>query len=41
MDLSVYLLIVARQRFGEHVLAATKNCWRRHFLCGPCRIKVK
>jgi hypothetical protein len=24
-----------------HVPAATKNCWRRRFLCGPCRIKGK
>jgi hypothetical protein len=30
-------LIVARQRPGRHVPAAKKNCWRRRFLCGPCR----
>jgi hypothetical protein len=30
--------IVARQRLGKHVPAATKNC-RRRFLCGPCRIR--
>jgi hypothetical protein len=31
--------IVARQRLGKHVPAATKNSWRRRFLCGSCRIK--
>jgi hypothetical protein len=24
---------------GNHVPAATKNCWMLRFLCGPCRIK--
>jgi hypothetical protein len=38
---SVYLPIVATQRLGIHVLAATKNCWRRRLLCGPCGMKVK
>jgi hypothetical protein len=36
---SVYFPIVAWQRLGKHVPAAMKNCWRRRFLCGPCRIK--
>jgi hypothetical protein len=34
-------LYVARQQLGKDVAAATKNCWRRRFLCGPCRIKGK
>jgi hypothetical protein len=34
--LSLYPPIVARQRLGKHVSAATKNCWRRRFLCGLC-----
>jgi hypothetical protein len=34
----VCLANVARQFLGKHVPAATKNCWRRHFLCGPCRV---
>jgi hypothetical protein len=29
---------VARQEFGKHVPAATKNCWRRRFLCDLCRV---
>jgi hypothetical protein len=33
--------IVSRQRLGKHVPATRKNCWRRHFPCGPCRIKGK
>jgi hypothetical protein len=37
----VYPLIVARQRLSKHVHAATRNCWRRRLLCGPCRIKGK
>jgi hypothetical protein len=39
MVLSVNSLIVARQRLGEHAPAATKDCSRRRFLCGPWRIK--
>jgi hypothetical protein len=46
--LYVYLSpIVARQRLGKHVPAATlhmqqyKNCWTRRFLCGPCHMKGK
>jgi hypothetical protein len=31
VGLSVYPLIVARQRLGTHVPVATKNCWRRRF----------
>jgi hypothetical protein len=38
---SVYTLLVARQRLGKHAPAATKNYWRRRFLCGPCRVKRK
>jgi hypothetical protein len=38
---TVYPPIVARQRLGKHVPTATKNCWGRRFLCGPCRIKCK
>jgi hypothetical protein len=30
---------VARERLGKYVPGATKNCWRRRFQCGPCRIK--
>jgi hypothetical protein len=30
---------VARHRLGEHVPAATKNCWWCRFLCGPYLIK--
>jgi hypothetical protein len=41
VGLSVYPPIVARQRLAEHVPAATKNSWRRRFLCGPCSIKGK
>jgi hypothetical protein len=33
--------IVARQLFSKHIPMATKNCWTRHFLCGPCDIKGK
>jgi hypothetical protein len=36
-----YLPIVARKRPGKHIPTATKNCWRRYFLCGPCHIKRK
>jgi hypothetical protein len=39
--LYVYPPIVARLRLGKDVPAATKNCWRRHFLSRPCRIKGK
>jgi hypothetical protein len=39
MGLPVYPPIFGTQRLGKHVPAATKNCWRRRFLCGPCRIK--
>jgi hypothetical protein len=38
---SAYSLIVARQQLGKDLPAATKNYWRRRFLCGPCRIKGK
>jgi hypothetical protein len=41
MSLSVYPPTVARQRLGKFVPAATKNCWRRYFLCGPCCITGK
>jgi hypothetical protein len=34
LDWTMYLPTVARQRLGKHVPAATKNCWRRHFLWG-------
>jgi hypothetical protein len=33
----MYPPIVAKQWLGKHVLAAKNNCWRRLFLCGPCR----
>jgi hypothetical protein len=39
--LSVYVLIVARQRLGKNFPAAAKNLWRRRFLCFPRRIKGK
>jgi hypothetical protein len=39
VGLSVYPPIVARQRLGKLIPAAMKNCWRRHFLCDPRRIK--
>jgi hypothetical protein len=35
----MYPHFIAGQRFGKHVPAATKNSWRRRFLCGPCHIK--
>jgi hypothetical protein len=38
-SLIVYHLILARQRLGKHVPAATRNCWSRRFLCGIRRIK--
>jgi hypothetical protein len=41
VGLSVYPTIVAKQRLGKHVPAATKVCSRRRFLCGTCRIKGK
>jgi hypothetical protein len=28
-------------RLCKDVPAATKNCWKRHFLCGPYRIAGK
>jgi hypothetical protein len=37
--LYVYTLIVARQRLSKYVPATTKNCWRLHFLFGPCPSK--
>jgi hypothetical protein len=37
---SVCCPAVVRERPGKHVPTATRNCWRRRFLCGPCRIKV-
>jgi hypothetical protein len=39
VGLSVYPPIVARQRLGKHIPAATKNCWRRRFVYGPFGIK--
>jgi hypothetical protein len=39
VDLSVYPPIVARQWHSKDVSAATKNCWRCHFLCGLCDVK--
>jgi hypothetical protein len=36
---SVHPSNVAKQLLVENFPAATKNCWRRCFLCGPCRIK--
>jgi hypothetical protein len=39
ISLCVYPPIVARQWFNKHITAVTRNCWRRRFLCGPCRIK--
>jgi hypothetical protein len=33
--------IVARQRLGKRVIAATKKYWRRRFQRGPCRIKKR
>jgi hypothetical protein len=33
--------IVARQQLGKDVPAAKKDCWRRRFICGPCRIRGK
>jgi hypothetical protein len=41
VDLSVYTPLIARQRVGKHVSAAARNCWRRRFLSGSCRIKGK
>jgi hypothetical protein len=38
---SVYPPIVAWQRLSKHVLTATKNCWKRRYLCGPCCIEGK
>jgi hypothetical protein len=40
VGLSVYFPIVAGQRFGKDVSAATKNCWRRRFPCGSCRLVI-
>jgi hypothetical protein len=36
--LCVYPRIVARQRLGKHVPAATKNFWRRRFLCDQKKV---
>jgi hypothetical protein len=36
---SEYPPLVFRQRLGKHFPAAKKNCRRRRFLCGPCRIR--
>jgi hypothetical protein len=41
VDLALYLLAVARLQPGKDVPAAKKNCWRRRFLCGLCRIVGK
>jgi hypothetical protein len=41
LNWTMYFLIVFRQRLGIHVPAATNNCWRRRFLCGPVGIKGK
>jgi hypothetical protein len=37
----VYSPIVARQRLDKNVTAVTRNCWRRRFLCDPCRVEGK
>jgi hypothetical protein len=39
VGLSVNYAIVARQRIRKHVPVATKNFWRRRFLCGLSRVK--
>jgi hypothetical protein len=36
VGLSAYPPIVARLELNKYVPAATKNCWRRRCLCGPC-----
>jgi hypothetical protein len=41
VGLSVYCHTFARERPGKHVHTATRNGWRRRFLCVPCRIKGK
>jgi hypothetical protein len=41
MGMTMYTLAVARQQLGKHVLVAKMICWKRRFLCGPCRIKGK
>jgi hypothetical protein len=33
--LSLYPLIVTKQKLGKDVSATTKNCFRYRFLCGP------
>jgi hypothetical protein len=33
--------VVARYQLGKDVSGATKNCWRRRFICVPCRMKGK
>jgi hypothetical protein len=38
MGLFVYPRLVVRQQLGKDIPVATKNCWRRRFLCDPCRI---
>jgi hypothetical protein len=40
-DWNVYPPTVARQRLGQHVPVATKNCWKHRFVCDPYRIKEK
>jgi hypothetical protein len=39
VGMSVYRPTVARQGLGEHFPTATGDCWKCHFLCGPCRIR--
>jgi hypothetical protein len=38
--LPLYLAVVVRPLLSKNVPAAM-NCWRRSFLCGPCRMKEK
>jgi hypothetical protein len=39
MSLSVYHPNISRQRLGKHIPEETKNWWRSHFPCYPCRTK--
>lgn len=41
VGLSVYPLMVTRQRLSKHILATTKYWWKRRFLSGACCIKRK
>jgi hypothetical protein len=41
VDLCMYPLIVARQRFGKHSPVAPKSRWKHCFLCNLCGIKGK